>query len=235
MSFWNGPLRINLPALGVLFLLVAGAAGCAPGPPGAPTGADPEQADRLRVVAPVSAPTAMAVTANPHATRAAVEVMKAGGNAMDAAVAAQFVLNVVEPQSSGIGGGGFLVAYLSRSRRVVAIDGREELPAGTRLADFLDPHGKPLPFFPDRITGGLAVGVPGLLKMLELALERYGTWPLSRATRHPPGGRRVPCLPPPRRVPAAPREAPRALSGHPGGVFLPRRPDFGTRDVAAPA
>ena len=194
MEFYNGKTVVNRLAVGALLLLMVGAAvgaavglaGCASAPPavpgtqGAPSGADPERADRLRIVLPVSAPTAMAVTANAHATRTAVEVMKAGGNAIDAAVAAQFVLNVVEPQSSGIGGGGFLVAYLSQSRRVVAIDGREELPAGARLADFLSPDGKPLPFFPDRITGGLAVGVPGLLKMLELALERYGTWPLSR-------------------------------------------------------
>ena len=170
-------MRLDRRALLPLLLLaVMGTAGLC----WAQTGADPEQGQAPRTVERVTAPTAMAVTANPHATRAAVAVLKAGGNAIDAAVTAQFVLNVVEPQSSGIGGGGFLMLYLAGRDEVVAIDGREESPAGATPRMFLAPDGEPLPFFPQRITGGRAVAVPGLLKALALAQARYGTYPLAR-------------------------------------------------------
>lgn len=121
----------------------------------------------------------MAVTANRHATEAAVEMLRAGGGAVDAAIAAQMVLNLVEPQSSGIGGGGFLLHYDTATRKLAAYDGRETAPreAGPEL--FLGTDGKPMAFA-DAMVGGRSVGVPGLLAMLELAHERHGRLPWAR-------------------------------------------------------
>lgn len=115
----------------------------------------------------------MAVTANPHATQAAVEMLARGGSAVDAAIAAQLALNVVEPQSSGIGGGGFLLHYDRASGRVLAYDGRETAPAAARPGRFLNAGGSPLPFR-EALTGGLAVGVPGLVAMLWQAHAAHG-------------------------------------------------------------
>lgn len=118
---------------------------------------------------------AMAVTADVHATRAAVEVLKKGGNAVDAAIAAQWVLNVVEPQSSGIGGGGFFIYYEAATKKVYAFDGRETAPATARPEMFLDKNGKPYRYWPERISGGLPAGVPGLLKLLKTVHARFGS------------------------------------------------------------
>ena len=115
----------------------------------------------------------MAVTANPHATDAAVEILQLGGNALDAAIAAQWVLNLVEPQSSGIGGGGFLLHWNATSRELSAWDGRETAPRNLpdefgRRAD-----GSPVPVL-ELLAGGQAVGVPGLAAMLEASHRRHG-------------------------------------------------------------
>jgi len=118
----------------------------------------------------------MAVTANPHATQAAVEMLARGGSAVDAAIAAQLALNVVEPQSSGIGGGGFLLHYDRATGRVAAHDGRETAPAAARPDRFLRAGDQPLPFR-EAVTGGLAVGVPGLLAMLAQAHAAHGRLP----------------------------------------------------------
>ena len=136
------------------------------------------QTQTPQLVDPVSlaeAGKAMVVTAHPEATRAALEVLQNGGNAVDAAVAAQWVLNVVEPESSGIGGGGFLLYFDAKKRSVYAFDGREKAPFGAFPEMFLDKEGKPIPFYPDRVTGGLAVGVPGTLKLLKRVHSRYGS------------------------------------------------------------
>lgn len=125
---------------------------------------------------PVVGSRYMAVSANPHATQAAVEVLARGGSAVDAAIAAQLVLNVVEPQSSGIGGGGFLLHYERATGRVLAYDGRETAPARARPDRFLRADGQPLPFH-EAVTGGLAVGVPGLLAMLAQAHAAHGRLP----------------------------------------------------------
>jgi len=98
------------------------------------------------------------------ATEAAAKVLRNGGNAADAAAVAQFVLNVVQPQSTGIGGGCFILHYNSSSGTVNAIDGREEAPSALEASAFCaDPQcSHPVsPFFPNRCSGGLAVGVPG--------------------------------------------------------------------------
>jgi gamma-glutamyltranspeptidase/glutathione hydrolase len=127
----------------------------------------------------------MAVTANVYATDAAVEILQLGGNALDAAIAAQWVLNLVEPQSSGIGGGGFLLHWDQQQHVVSAWDGRETAPRGApgvkvdiashnfgRRAD-----GSPAEFA-ELLASGRAVGVPGLVAMMEAAHRRHGklTW-----------------------------------------------------------
>lgn len=96
-----------------------------------------------------------------------------GGNAIDAAAAVQFALNVVEPQSSGIGGGGFMMIYLAQTGETVIVDSREQAPAAAR-ADMFSPDGLAMPF-PHASTSGLSVGVPGTLRGVDTALRRWGT------------------------------------------------------------
>ena len=124
-----------------------------------PASATPQQPEKH----PVAIGTGGAVaTVDPLATDAGLAVLRSGGNAVDAAVAAAAVLGVTEPYSSGIGGGGFMVIYLADSGEVVTIDGREEGPSDPDFDEdvFLE-DGVPIPFFPERVTSGLAVGVPG--------------------------------------------------------------------------
>ncbi|MGB0682692.1 MAG: gamma-glutamyltransferase [Magnetovibrionaceae bacterium] len=118
----------------------------------------------------------MAVTANPLASQAAADVLTRGGSAVDAAIAAQMVLNVVEPQSSGIGGGGFLLHYEARGKRVTSYDGRETAPAAATPERFLKPDGQPMGFF-EALVGGRSVGVPGLVALLGLAHAEHGQLP----------------------------------------------------------
>ncbi len=99
-----------------------------------------------------------------------------GGNAVDAAVAIQFALNVVEPMMSGIGGGGFMMVYDQKSKKITIVDSRER-PSSATPDMFLGEDGKPVPL--PRHTRGNAVGVPGTLKGLDTALKRWGNMPLS--------------------------------------------------------
>jgi gamma-glutamyltranspeptidase / glutathione hydrolase len=122
---------------------------------------------------------AMVTAANPHAVNAAVEILAAGGNAVDAAIAAELILGLVEPQSSGIGGGGFLMFYNGRSEDIVAYDGRERAPAGATPTMFLDSRGRPLPFI-DAQASGLSIGAPSLVAMLKLAHDENGRLPWAR-------------------------------------------------------
>ncbi len=115
----------------------------------------------------------VAVTAHPLASDAAYRVLDKGGSALDAAIAAQMVLGLVEPQSSGIGGGGFLLYWDAGQRKLFAFDGRETAPAAASERLFLDERGEPLSFA-EAIVGGRSVGVPGLLRMLELAHQQHG-------------------------------------------------------------
>src|SRR5690349_11899343 len=112
--------------------------------------------------------------ANPLATDAGYQVLRAGGSAVDAAIAVQMVLSLVEPQSSGIGGGTFLLHY--NGREVEAFDGRETAPGAADERLFLDAEGKPLGFY-DAVVGGRSVGVPGTVKVLEMAHRQYGKLP----------------------------------------------------------
>jgi len=135
--------------------------------------AEPEAASGRAEKPLVRGETQMVVAAHPLAARAGREMLRAGGTAMDAAIAAQMVLNVVEPQSSGIGGGAFLLYWDAASETLVTYDGREVAPSAATPERFLDEDGARLPFG-DASTGGLAVGVPGLLRMLEIAHGAYG-------------------------------------------------------------
>jgi gamma-glutamyltranspeptidase / glutathione hydrolase len=120
-------------------------------------------------------------TVDADATRAGIQILREGGNAVDAAVAAAAALGVTEPYVAGIGGGGFMVIYLAREHRVVTIDGRETAPAAFQENAFVDPRtGQPIPFFPQRVTSGMAVGVPGTLATWADAAQQFGTMPLSR-------------------------------------------------------
>ncbi|HUH83665.1 MAG TPA: gamma-glutamyltransferase [Stellaceae bacterium] len=114
--------------------------------------------------------------ANPLAAAAGREMLRRGGTAVDAAIATQMVLNLVEPQSSGLGGGAVIVYWSAAEHRVVTFDGRETAPAAARPDRFLDGSGKPLAFY-DAVVGGRSVGVPGVLRVLDLAHRRYGRLP----------------------------------------------------------
>jgi gamma-glutamyltranspeptidase/glutathione hydrolase len=119
----------------------------------------------------------MVAAANPLAADAGYQMLKAGGSAIDAAIATQMVLTLVEPQSSGIGGGAFLMHFDGRVIR--AYDGRETAPAAATEKLFQNADGKTMSFY-DSVVGGRAVGAPGVLRMLELAHRQYGKlpWPL---------------------------------------------------------
>jgi gamma-glutamyltranspeptidase / glutathione hydrolase len=126
----------------------------------------------------VRAKRQMVTAANPHAARAGREVLRAGGSAVDAAIAMALVLSLVEPQSSGIGGGAFMLFYDAKQRSLRAYDGRETAPAAATGDMFLR-DGKPRDFM-DAVVGGLSVGVPGELRMLELAHQAHGKLPWKR-------------------------------------------------------
>jgi len=112
--------------------------------------------------------------ANPLATDAGYQVLKAGGSAIDAAIAVQMVLTLVEPQSSGIGGGAFLLH--AAGSKVEAYDGRETAPAAANENLFLGADGKPVAFY-DGVVGGRSVGTPGVVRMLEMAHKEHGKLP----------------------------------------------------------
>jgi len=118
----------------------------------------------------------MITTANPYATNVGLDVLKAGGTAMDAAVAVQFMLNLVEPESSGIGGGAFLLYWDGEQKKLLTYDGREKAPASATGEYFFDEAGEPMKWSAAR-PGGLSVGVPGTLKLLETAHQAHGTQP----------------------------------------------------------
>jgi len=121
-------------------------------------------------------------TVDPEATAAAIEVLRKGGNAADAAVAAAATLGVTEPYSAGIGGGGYFVFYNAKTGQVGTIDGRETAPAAMPHDAFIDPAtGQPYRFTPELVTSGVSVGVPGTPATWERALNRWGTLSLGAA------------------------------------------------------
>ncbi|MGB7405470.1 MAG: gamma-glutamyltransferase, partial [Pacificimonas sp.] len=122
---------------------------------------------------------ALVSAAHPDAAAAGAEILRAGGSAADAALATLLALTVVEPQSSGIGGGGFLIYHDAESGRTFALDGRETAPAAARPDMFLDENGEPKPYRASQ-TGGMSVGVPGNIRLMEQAHKRFGKLPWSR-------------------------------------------------------
>ena len=133
----------------------------------------------LDAPAPIAAKTGMVSAADPRAAAAGVEILNAGGSATDAAIATQLALNVVEPQSSGVGGGSFWVSHDAATGRVSTIDGREKAPMAAGPTWFYDADGKPLSHR-DAVPGGRSVGVPGALRAMALAHERSGKLPWAR-------------------------------------------------------
>ncbi len=120
----------------------------------------------------------MVTSSSNQATFAGVEILRAGGNAFDAAVAVQMVLSVTEPYASGIGGGLFAMGYNAQSESVFALDGREESPKAFNASRFEDSRGKLIPFS-KRISGGNSVGVPGTLAACVTLLQKHGTMSLA--------------------------------------------------------
>ena len=158
----------HFSAFSLIFLL----AGCVAGPP--PAAPDPArpwigQSYRNHAVS----------VSHPLAARAALDMLNEGGGAVDAAIAAQMVMTLVEPQSSGIGGGGFLLRFDGKTNGIETYDGRETAPASAREDMFLDARGGPIPYR-DAILGGRAVGVPGVVRMLEMAHKDHGRLPWAR-------------------------------------------------------
>ena len=139
----------------------------------------PETATGREEKQPVYAAQYMVVAANPLASDAGLEILRAGGSAVDAAIATQMVLGLVEPQSSGIGGGAFLLHWSRAGQRVRSYDGRETAPQAARPERFLDASGQPLAR-DVAIASGRSVGVPGAVRMLELAHRRHGRLPWRR-------------------------------------------------------
>ena len=120
----------------------------------------------------------MISAANPLAAKAGMKMLRLGGSAVDATIAAQMVLTLVEPQSSGIGGGAFLMHYDRATRKVESYDGREKAPMSAKPEMFIE-NGKRMKFL-QAAASGISVGVPGLVRMLELAHREHGKLPWNR-------------------------------------------------------
>lgn len=135
--------------------------------------AAPERATSTTDARLVTAKSYMVAAANPVAAAAGAQILKEGGSAIDAAVAVQTILGLVEPQSSGLGGGAFLVYYDAAKGQLTTLDGRETAPLRATPGLFLDDKGQPMGFF-DAVVGGRSVGTPGTVMLLQEAHKRYG-------------------------------------------------------------
>jgi gamma-glutamyltranspeptidase / glutathione hydrolase len=133
----------------------------------------PEAATGSQARHVVHAKRRMVAAAHPLAAKAGLEILRMGGSAADALVAVQTVLGLVEPQSSGLGGGAFLVWFDAKTRKVTTIDGRETAPAAATPQLLLGAEGKPLGFF-EAAIGGRSVGVPGVVRLMEMAHRKHG-------------------------------------------------------------
>lgn len=136
------------------------------------------------LIAPLAVPAqaqnvGTAASAHPEATKAGFEILQAGGSAADAAMAMMLALTVVEPQSSGIGGGGFLLHHDGKRGWIETIDGREMAPSSAKLDRFLDKEGKPEGFRAS-VPGGKSVGVPGNMRLMEMTHRKWGKLPWER-------------------------------------------------------
>jgi len=162
----SGLLRRTAAGFAITAILAAGPVGATP-PQVAPTAPAPAAAQ---------ASGGFVAAANPMAVEAGLNVLRRGGSAADAAVAVQVMLGLVEPQASGIGGGGFLMHYDSETGEVTAWNGRETAPAAASPTMFLDDDGAPLKRV-DAMRSGRATGVPGAMAMLEAVQKRHGKLP----------------------------------------------------------
>ena len=144
---------------------------------------DPEAPSSSAKPVSTASGSAVVVTAHPHASAAALAALQAGGHAMDALVAAQSVLTVVEPQSSGLGGGGFLLHWNAQQGHLELLDGRETAPQRSRPSDFLNAEGEALPWH--QATSSLqAIGIPGTVALLWEAHQQHGRRPWSDLLDH---------------------------------------------------
>lgn len=180
---WLAAMGIESSRLKLAFLgaaLLAGHGLPARAQPAAPAEqAAPEGATGRKFQASGLALKHMVAAANPLAAEAGREILRAGGSAVDAAIAVQLVLGLVEPQSSGLGGGAFMVHWDNARRNVTTLDGRETAPASATPTLFIGPEGKPLPFM-EAVVGGRSVGVPGTVKLMEEAHRKWGKLPWPR-------------------------------------------------------
>jgi gamma-glutamyltranspeptidase/glutathione hydrolase len=128
---------------------------------------------------PVVSKRFMVAAANPLAVDAGYSILRQGGSAVDAAIAVQLVLGLVEPQSSGIGGGAFMLVHDAKRNKLIAYDGRETAPAAAKPDRFLDSEGKPLAFYA-AVVGGKSVGVPGTVALLAEVHKRHGRLPWAK-------------------------------------------------------
>jgi len=134
---------------------------------------EPEAATGVTQKQAVTAKEFMIAAANPYASEAGFNILKKGGSAIDAAIAVQLVLTLVEPQSSGIGGGAFILHWDKTEKFLTTFDGRETAPKAATSDLFLDENGKPISWI-KAVVGGRSVGVPGVLSALKKAHEQYG-------------------------------------------------------------
>jgi len=158
-----------------LLLLALSASGLAPR---AYAFEQPESESGFQPKPLVKAKRHMVVAAHPLAAEAGLAILRKGGSAVDAGIATQMVLNLVEPQSSGIGGGAFILYWDAATKQLASIDGRETAPSAATPELFLDEQGNPLPR-DAAMASGLSVGVPGVLAALKLAHDKYGKLPWS--------------------------------------------------------
>jgi len=153
--------RLSIAALSVLIIWLVGCS------------IETQRAAQLLPDLRADKPSAMVVTANPHASKAGAEILRQGGSAVDAAIAIEAVLSLVEPQSSGFGGGGYLSYFDNTSKKVTVYDGRETAPASISPTQFLNQSGERLAYI-DAKNSGLSTGVPGMVAMLALAHADHG-------------------------------------------------------------
>ena len=162
------------PAALIVSALIASISACTSQDLSSPTPPAPEASSGYTAKPGWATERFAVAAANPLATEAGYRILKAGGSAMDAAVAVQMVLTLVEPQSSGLGGGAFLLHW--DGEQVTALDGRETAPAAANEALFLKADGSPMDF-QEAVVGGRSVGVPGTVRMLEHAHQQHGKLP----------------------------------------------------------
>ena len=188
MNVLRAPFRCAIPwRAGWCVAALIVALGGASTPLFAQTASAPEAASGITARPAAQGKRFMVATANRHATNAAFEILKAGGSAIDAAIAAQLVLGLTEPQSSGIGGGAFILHYDARTNErtdgrtpaIRAYDGRETAPATAQANRLTGADGKLLSYG-SAVGSGLSVGVPGTLRVMELAHQQHGKLPWAR-------------------------------------------------------